>query len=176
MVCVVRDGALHPAGPVALEWWRDMAMPNGRRVVVKITDNWGRSRRTHDHQFAWLADAHANLPEWYVGKPWAASPDTLRKKALIETGFCDVAEFNCATPDDAMTAARLFYKQATEAHGYAKFDVEGVSVSVFTPHSQSNKAMDAATFQRSKTAVLNWVAARIGVEPETLAREGGMSA
>ena len=176
IACRVRDGSLVPAGSAAKGRLADMGLREGQTVLVEVTDGWSRSRRTHAHQFAWLADAHANIPEQYAAEAWAQTTETLRKHALIETGYCRTSEFLCATADDALTALRAVYQDAIRAHGYAQVSVAGQSVTIRTPLSQSNKAMDAKHFQESKSAVLDWCAAMIGVDAATLAREGGMAA
>ena len=54
-----------------------------------------RSGATHRHQFAWVKEAWLNLPERVVNMPWAETPETLRKHALIATGFHQTYTLDC---------------------------------------------------------------------------------
>ena len=47
----------------------------------------------------------------------------------------------------------------------------GRVLTIWTPESQSVRAMGGERFKASKTAILEWVAAQIGVTPETLRQE-----
>ncbi|NBT31875.1 MAG: hypothetical protein EBT13_08250 [Rhodobacteraceae bacterium] len=109
-----------------------------------------------------------HLPEAVQQMPWAANPDTLRKHALIVTGFHNVGSVEAGSKRAAKGVAAFVHFHAISAHGYAITKVEGAVVTCWTPVSQSMRAMGGKEFQRSKEAVLNWIADQIGVRPEQL--------
>ena len=57
-------------------------------------------------------------------------------------------------------------------HGYAMKVGARPHQTVWVPQSQSQRAMGGKRFQESKQAVLNWIAAQIGVDAEELRRAG----
>ena len=130
-----------------------------------------RSMNSHRHQFAAINEAWANLPERLMGYPWAATAETLRKHALIETRYCDVGVLVAASAAEAQRMAAYARQMATLAHGYAIVATDGAVVRVFTPQSQSRKAMGSKVFQESKTAVLDWIADQIGVKSHELEQQ-----
>ena len=127
-----------------------------------------RTERTHNHQFAWLDDAVENMPERFDGEPWAASAEHLRKYALISTGFFNVKSI--AT--DGQAEAERWAAVMQSLDPFSVVAIRGDVVHLFTAQSQSMKAMGKERFQRSKTAILNFVANIIGTTPEELARKG----
>lgn len=129
-----------------------------------------RSDRSHRHQFAFVAEAWRNLPETMQEEPWAATPETMRKHALIMTGWCDVATELCGSKAAAQRMAALLGSMASRAHGYAIVSTRGEAVVCKTPRSQSYKAMGGKDFQKSKDDILNWCADLLGVTPEELQR------
>lgn len=138
----------------------------GQPLTVFIMQE--RTERTHNHQFAWLDDALENLPERYSEAPWAASPEHLRKYALISTGFFNVKSI--ATESDA--EALRWSEVLRTIDPFSVVAIRGDVVHLFTAQSQSMKAMGKERFQRSKTAILNFVANIIGATPEELAQMG----
>lgn len=125
-----------------------------------------RSPETHNHQFAWLADALLNLPEHY--KDRFATPEHLRKWALIKTGFRDERIVHFSSHEDALRAAAL----VGAMDDFAVVVVTGNIVTIYTAKSQSEVAMGKEDFQASKQAVLEEIASMIGVAPEVM---GGQS-
>lgn len=121
-----------------------------------------RSHATHAHQFAWIHEAWKTLPERVAAQ--FPTAEHLRKRALIETGFhretiLDVGSHRSA----CAVAATLRAKDE-----FAWIVVRGPVVVMREAKSQSRRAMDKAEFQASKTAILEWISALLGVEPETL--------
>jgi hypothetical protein len=145
-------------------------IPEGETVLVSIER--GRSQASHNHQFAWLHDAWANLPERLMMQPWAETPETMRKHALIATGFCHVSATDVGTNAAAHRMKAVLLQQATAAHGYAITAVRGPVLTLWTPESQSVRAMGGERFKDSKTAILGWVSDQLGVTPDTLIRQG----
>lgn len=116
-----------------------------------------RSTASHNHFFAAVADLWANLPET-IAHRWP-TPEHLRKFALVQTGFRDERTHVCASKAEAQRL-RAFAAPLDE---YAVVVVHEATVVVMTAKSQSRKAMGAADFQRSKTAVLDYVSDLIGL-------------
>lgn len=164
--CRWQGGILYPVGPYAMQAARE-AMSEGDVVLVEIDHP--RTMQTHKHEFAVIRDAFHHLPETLQGMPWAQTPETLRKHALIVTGYCHTSAVDCGSKAAAERVAAILQAQATAAHGYAIVQLRGPVVTLFTPESQSFRAMGKTRFQESKTAVLDWIAGQIGVRPEELA-------
>lgn len=156
-----KAGALHPTNPSLLRDW----LEQGEAVTLEVERD--RSIRSHNHQFAFVAEAWRNLPEHLEQKPYAKNPDTLRKHALIACGFCDVHTVAAGDPE---ALASLLRREGQKAHGYCLTNTQGSVVVHYTPHSQTVNAMGGPEFQRSKEAILNWLATLLGVEPTDLKR------
>ncbi len=129
-----------------------------------------RSEASHKHQFAWIKDAWASLPEAEAMQPWAETPETLRKHALIATGFHRLYTLDCGSNAAALRVKAELIRAETKAEGYALGSITGPVVRIWTPESQSYRAMGKERFQESKEAVLGWIAGKIGVSPEELRR------
>lgn len=160
---------LTPTGHYGLSAARE-AMEPGDVVIVEIDHP--RSQNSHRHQFAEINEAWRHLPESLQEAPWAASPETLRKHALIATGFADTYSIDCGAKATAERVRMALASAEAGKHGYAIAKVRGPLVVVWTPQSQSMRAMGGKRFQESKQAVLNWIAAQIGVDAEELRRAG----
>lgn len=160
---------LTPTGHYGLSAARE-AMEPGDVVIVEIDHP--RSQNSHRHQFAEINEAWRHLPESLQEAPWAASPETLRKHALIATGFADTYSIDCGAKATAERVRMALASAEAGKHGYAIAKVRGPLVVVWTPQSQSMRAMGGKRFQESKQAVLNWIAAQIGVDAEELQRAG----
>lgn len=131
--------------------------------IVGITIDRGRSGSSHRHQFAWLKEAWLTLPEALRDAPWAETEETMRKHALIATGYHQTTVLDCGANATAQRVKRALVAAEAKAHGYALAQVRGPVVTVWTPESQSVRAMGGKRFQESKSAVMDWVAAQIGV-------------
>ena len=162
--------AFVPIGNWPVAWCHDNLRP-GEVVAFEVERE--RTMRSHRHQFAWINTAWANMPESIMDRPWAASPETLRKHALIATGHCNVEVIAAGSKAAAQRVAAFVTAVGNKAHGYCLTSVRGSTVTCYTPHSQSMKAMGKARFQKSKQDVLDWIAAELGVEPEELERTEG---
>lgn len=146
-------------------------VPLDEGEVVLVSIERGRSAKSHNHQFAWLHDAWANLPERLAGLPWAETPETLRKHALIATGYHQMTVIDVGTNAAAARVKAAALELARKAHGYAVAQVRGPILTIWVPESQSLRAMGGDRFKESKAAILDWIAAQIGVEPSVLARQ-----
>lgn len=160
---------LTPTGHYGLSAARE-AMEPGDVVIVEVDHP--RSGSSHRHQFAEINEAWRHLPEAVQDMPWAASPETLRKHALVATGYADTYTIDCGSRAAAERVSGPLRAAEAGKHGYAIAQVRGPIVTVWVPQSQSQRAMGGARFQESKSAVLNWIAAQIGVDAEELRRAG----
>lgn len=165
--CRWQGAVLIPVGHYALKAAGEM-MAEGDTVLVTIDHP--RSMNSHRHQWAEIKGAWHHLPEAVQMQPWAATPETLRKHALIVTGYRNVETVDAGTKAAAERVAALLSRHATAAHGYAITQARGPVVTCWTPKSQSVRAMGGTEFQESKTAVLNWIADQIGTTADELVR------
>lgn len=167
--------------PLTMRWEGDVMRPVGRYAAeadkqfvigqnYRMTEWQERSTATHSHEFAWLAEAWRNLPESLSDQ--YPSPEHLRKRALIEAGYYDEQIIDAGTNAAALRVASAFRSREE----FSLVIVRQAFVVIRTAKSQSRRAMDRKTFQDSKTAVMEIVAALIGVSPETLTRESGKDA
>lgn len=160
------DGeAFRPVGNWPVAWCHDSLKPG---EVVSFEIERERPMRSHRHQFAWLKSAWETLPERLHDRPWAASPETLRKHALIATGHCNVEVIDAGSNAAGERIAAFVANLGNKAHGYCVVARRGRAVTCYTPHSQSLAAMGRDRFQKSKTDVLEWVSGLLGVSPDEL--------
>lgn len=141
-------------------------LDEGELVTVLIER--GRSMNSHRHQFAFVREAWGNLPEGLIMMPWAETPETLRKHALIATGYSNSYTLDCGANATAQRVKAALVGAEAGKHGYALGQVRGPVVTVWTPESQSVRTMGGKRFQESKTAILDWMAAQIGVPAASL--------
>lgn len=162
--------------PVLFEWSGDFMVPLLRfqsrcdqqyvvGQVYRLVEEEERSHASHAHYFACLGEAWRNLPEDIADR--FPTAESLRKWCLIKAGFADVRSMVYETANDAKKAASFLGLYNEHAVIIAK----GCVVSVYIAKSQSTRAMDKATFQASKTAVLDLVSSMIGVSSTELAKQ-----
>lgn len=145
---------------------KETGLNDGERVLVTIER--GRSMTSHRHQFAWVKDAWLNLPESVMFSDWAATPETLRKEALIQCGYYHQIAIGLDSAKTAREVAHELKAARALAHGYAQAVVRDGMAVVRWPESQSVKAMGGKRFQESKTAIIEWIADQLGVHPSEL--------
>lgn len=138
--------------------------------TVFVTVERARSMNSHRHQFAWVKEAWASLPEAVQDAPWAETPETLRKHALIATGYHQSYTLDCGSQAAAARVKAALTAAEAGKHGYAVGRVRGPVVTIWTPESQSVRAMGRERFQASKSAILDWIAAQIGLTGHELER------
>jgi len=122
-----------------------------------------RSTASHRAFFAQINEAWKTLPDEAADR--FPTPDALRKFALIRTGYRDERSIACASKAEAQRVA-AFVKPMDE---FAVVTVTGPTVTVYTARSQSMRAMDKATFQKSRDDVLAYIAQMIGTTTRELA-------
>ena len=130
--------------------------------IVRLSAYAERSQASHNHEFAVIADLWQNLPERFANEPWAASPEHLRKFALIKTKFCDTTTYACGSKAEA----KRWAKNLRPLDEYSIVIVDGTTVKRFTAQSQSKRAMGAQKFQESKQAILEYLEDLIGIDAE----------
>jgi len=133
----------------------------GERYRCEVQED--HSWVSHKHQFAWLHEAWLTLPEHIASR--FLNEDQLRKHGLIAGGFCDSTTVPCASRAEA----ERWYKHLRSREPDTIITINGNVLVQFTAWSQSRRAMDAKTFQRSKQAVLDYVAGLLEAKPEARA-------
>ena len=159
------------APPVAFQWDGEVMKPlqtkranafytvGERYIMVPVCH---RSDATHKHEFAWLREAWMNLPEDLADQ--YPTTEHLRKRALIDCGFYDESITDCGTTAAALRVAATF----RAIDDFSLVIVRGPYVIRRTAKSQSKRAMGAAEFQKSKTAIMDLIAGMVGVKPAEL--------
>lgn len=123
-----------------------------------------RSQASHNHYFAKVHEAWLNLPEDRAAQ--FATDTHLRKYALIRANYCNERTHVCESKAEAHRMAAFI--QPIDEYAIVKpFDN---LVRVWTAKSQTVRAMGKKDFEASKQAVLEIVAAMIGVKPDDLGK------
>lgn len=135
-----------------------------------IIEQHERSMASHRHYFACINECWKNLPEAEMEE--YPDAEALRKKALIKAGFYNVQDVVCASHAEALRWSAVL----KPIERYSIVIVKGLVVRRYTAQSQSLRAMGKKDFQASKQAVLEVIAAKIGVPVETLQANAGMAA
>jgi hypothetical protein len=151
----------------ANSYWRkeaDRRYTVGERYVLTVEEI--RSEQSHKHMFAAIREAWMSLPESYHER--YATPDHLRRWALIKTGFREERSIVCASETEARRVA-AFVRPVDD---YAVVVVRDNIVVHLTAKSQSSRAMGKDEFQRSKTAVLDCIAQMLDVTRAELETNG----
>jgi hypothetical protein len=136
----------------------------GERYILDAHEQ--RSAASHRHYFAAIREAWATMPEHETGR--FPNPEALRKWALIRAGHCDTRTLVASSKAEAERLAAFTRPMDHEAIVV----VRDALVTVYTPRSQSSRAMDKQTFQKSKDDVLNVIADLLGTDAATLAKAG----
>lgn len=151
-------------------YWRRMA--NEHLVVgqrYRLVEESERSAASHNHEFAWLAEAWRTFPEDRADELYEQFPSTehLRKYGLIKKGHCTMTQYPCQSEAEA---ERLQVTLKGEVDKYALVLRRRNVVTVYKAVSQSKKAMGPAQFQQSKSDLMNFVGDLLGVDPEALGK------
>lgn len=123
-----------------------------------------RSRETHSHYFAVVANAWANLPEEWGDR--FANSEHLRKWCLIRAGLRTERSIACGSHADALRVAAF----AREIDEYAVVVVSGNLVTQYAAKSQSLQTMSRNEFQESKEKVFDVLAKMLGTSPTELGK------
>ena len=164
------------APPLAFRWDGEAMVPQRPQLadryyvvgeVYTLEERLERSLASHRQYFASLNEAHANLPD-EMAQRWP-TVDHLRKFALIRTGFRDERSVACSSKAEAIRVATFIEPMDP----FALVVVSNALVTVYTARSQSMKVMGKEDFQRSKDAVLDYVAQMIGSTQTEVERATG---
>lgn len=150
------DGVMRPVRPRAAA----QQFVVGRTYSLEVQEP--RSSAQHKYYFSAIAEAWRNLPEALSDE--YADAETLRKKALIRTGYRDERSIVCASKAEARRMAAFI----APMDRYAIVDAREAVVRVWTAKSQSVRAMGKKEFGESIEAVLAFCAGLIGVAPADL--------
>lgn len=151
------DGeAMVPLRPKAAD--RDFVV--GEVYRLEIVEE--RSAASHRHYFASINEAWQNLPEEAADR--FATPEDLRKFALIKTGFHDSRSIVASSKAEASRIA-AFIRGGSD---FTIVVVNGSTITEYRAKSQSLRAMGKQEFQASKDAVLGYISDLIGVKPSEL--------
>ena len=162
------------APPMIFQWDGEAMKPTRPKLADQhfvigehytLVEHNPRSQASHSHYFAVINDGWQNLPEHLADR--FPTSEHLRKYALIKAGFHDSHSITCASKAEALRVA-AFVRPADE---FSVVTVSEATVTRYTAKSQSMKAMGKQKFQESKTAVLDVIAAMIGVKPQQLEQE-----
>ncbi len=134
----------------------------GQGEIITVEEVQERSAKSHAHYFALITEAWRTLPGGLADE--FPSADHLRKRALIEAGYCTETRIAFKTNSEAIAAA-AFIKTLD---GFALCAVAENIVVVRRAESQSMKAMKKERFQRSKDDVLRVVGELIGADPANI--------
>ena len=156
--------------PTAFRWTNGAMVPAHARLAASRFEDGEtyllnvyqeRSRVSHSHEFAFIAESHKTFSEVLVER--FPTPEHLRAHALIRGGFANIEDHVCETKAEAQRwRSRL---QSKDEYSVVIIPTGTTVVRVLTPKSQSYRAMDKAEFQASKDAILNFIAELLGVEP-----------
>jgi hypothetical protein len=148
------------------KWLFDRGFVDGQEYELAIHEP--RSTKSHDHYHATVREAWKNLPE-KIAKRFPDA-DALRKFALIRCDFYKERTVVCDTEEAATQVAAL----AGSMDDAAVVTIQGTVVTVAVARSQKTTgagAMNKEEFQRSKQAVLEYIANLIGVDVATLSAQ-----
>lgn len=153
----------HRNGKTAFSAMGVADMTKGFRHSYVRSDIADRSTQTHNHEFAEIRNIYDTIPHRFEAEDWATNPDTMRKHALIQKGWCDVLSFYYPSVEMANQMVPIEKETLRKIHGHvqasgARTEDGGIVVAVKVPHSQSKAAMGAKAFQQSKSDVLDWCA------------------
>ena len=136
--------------------------PGTYRFDVVEDRNWAR----HRAYFARLKELWETLPESARFEPWAQSPESLRRYALIRRGYSTCTTHACGTKAEAARTAAILRAEADE---FTIVIPRGSTVEVYRAKSQAGRAMKKAEFNESADAVLDFLENLIGAKAEDTA-------
>lgn len=167
--------------PVLYEWSGEAMVPLARFKAAcdasfvigeryQLVEYNDRSVSSHNHEFAFVAEAWKNLPEHLASQ--FPTPEHLRKRALIDAGYYHEQALDAGSNAAAVRVARFIGSMEE----FSVAVVQGPIVVVRKPKSQSRRAMGKEEFQASKQAVLEILAGMVGTAPEMLQQNAGRAA
>jgi len=164
--------------PIIFKWDGEVMAPVNRRFAKACDERFvigaeytleayeHRSSASHRHYFASIYEAWASMPEGMGDR--FATPDHLRKFALIRCGYRDERTIVAASKAEALRLASFIRPM----DDFAIVTTEGATVTVWTAKSQNLRSMDKATFYKSKEAVLCYLGSLLSVPASEIERAG----
>ena len=164
------DGeAMYPVGRARTEC--DQRFVVGMRYVFEqVEDEVSSANRAQF--FATVRDAWATLPERLADR--FPSAESLRKHALVASGFCDDRKIVCATKAEAQRWARNL--TMLPGYEYAVIVAKDTIVLVRTPKSQKARHMKKAEFNDSRDGVMREIAKLLDTPQTDLEQTVGRAA
>lgn len=159
--------------PIPCQWTGDSFVPLPRfraeadkRFVVGqnyiLDEIEMRSAAAHRRFFACVNEAWSSLPE--TAHERFPNPDSLRKYALIRTGFYDSDSIVCSSAAEARRIA-TFVRPRDE---FVVVTVDAATVTRYWAKTQNMRAMGKDQFNASADAVLNFLAEMLGTTTDEL--------
>lgn len=130
--------------------------------IYRLAEENERSRASHNHYFARIAEVWKTLPE-DVAELYP-SAEHLRKRALVQAGYYDEEVIDCGSQDVAVKVATAIRKR----DDFSVIFVRGTVTVSRSAKSQSLKAMGKDEFRKSKDKVLEILADLIKVDADEL--------
>lgn len=124
-----------------------------------------RSSARHRAFFAQVRECWQSLPDEAAAN--FPTDVSLRKAALIATGWCDSETEVFRSNAEARRAADLIRRHMA-SDAWPKIVVNGCVLVILTAKSQAVRAMSKADFDASSDAVLRYLAEKLGVDPATV--------
>jgi len=165
--------------PLAFVWTGEAMVPTHPSIagkhfaldeIYRLVEHNDRSQKSHSHYFAALHEGWQNLPEHIAER--FPTDEHLRKYALIKAGYHDSQSITCASKAEAVRVA-AFIRPADE---FSVVTVTEATVTRYAAKSQKLRAMGRDVFQKSKSDVLDVIAALVGVKSDQLKREATRAA
>lgn len=145
------DKVMWPHGRFKAECERDFV--DGQVYVMEPVQ--ASSEASRRHFFAQVREIWLTLPE-NLSEQYP-NETILRKHALIRCGFCDQQTLVCSSKAEA----RKILEFVRRIDPNSIIDIRDNVIVLYTAHSQKRKAMGAEAFQKSKTAVLDYISGLI---------------
>ena len=143
----------------------------GESYPLQVVED--RSMASHKQYFAAINEGFKNLPENIAAR--FPSAEHLRKWLLVETGWHEEKEFECASAKHAK-ALCTFIRTEDDYVRISNPKNHPTTVIIRKARSQALASMGKALFEQSKKDVLDLLESMVNVPKGTLMREGGMNA
>ena len=143
--------------PISRMKCKETLQPN-EAVVLEVKRP--RHLAMHRRFMAMVADYHSNLPEHLADAPFAASPDHLRKYALIRCGFADTTTHTAKSEAEALRVEETF--QSMRGDTFALVYRQGLIVCRSVALSQAFAAMNQKSFKQSSEHIEEFLATLVG--------------
>lgn len=157
IACRYREGVFSPLSPKAIQ----DKFQEGELVFLRVD----RKRNWPGHQafMALINDAFETMPDNL--REEYSSPDILRRRLLIASGYATIDSIVCTSNDEAIKTA---YKMAKFTNDHTFLSLRGSVVVIARAHSQAMDKMDADTFKASCEACIDQLEKLLGCSKEEI--------